>query len=1051
MAQQVFIAREKQLEQLNQRLAQAAAGQGQVCFVSGEAGSGKTTLVNEFARRAQEQNKDLVVAVGQCGAQAGIGDAHLPFRQVMAQLTGDVEVKLAQGAITEENASRLRKMLVLSGQALVDVGPDLIGIFVPGVGLVTRLGAFVAEKVGWLDKLERLSARPKVSLGESGLQESHIFEQYANVLCRLAQKHPLLLVLDDLHWADAASTALLFHLCRRIAEHKILILGTFRGAEVAIGRAGERHPLEKVLAEFKRYFGEILIDLDQAVGQEGQLFVDAFLNSEPNALGASFSDRLYRHTGGHPLFTIELLRNMQERGDLLRDEQGRWMPGASLDWEDLPTRVEGVIEERIGRLQDELRQVLTVGSVQGEDFTAEVIARVRQADAGGLIRRLSSELDRQHRLIHAEGIRRLDPGGQRISLFRFQHNLFRTYLYHELSEAERAYLHEDVGNAIEALYGEQADEMAVQLALHFETAGVTEKARHYLQKAGEQATSRFANDEALDFFNRALDLTPDNESEKRYELLLLREKVLTLKGARQEQADDLKELQRLATLLDDDHKKAKVALQLSSFANATGDYPAAIQSAQEAVQLADAVRDPKILAQAHITWGNAARLIADYATARTHYQQALAVSRAAKLRREESASLRALGILAQDQSDFSNAGNLYEESLQISQQDDDRLGSNKTLITLGNLSYMQDELAKAKTYYEEVLPIARKTGDQPVEGIVLGNLGMVSADQGHLQEGLHFFKQALKISRKVADPNEEGRLLYSLGYLSARMGDLPAATAYAGEALDLARQHSLKMLEAAILNSLGKMLTQQAQYSDASEALQNSLGIAGDLKARQWEINAMINLGRLQDCIGNYQGAQDYLEQAEESSEVWLPRALLYHHLDQDDEAVRCCLKAIQQAKQDGSQEEEACALLYYGNALARLGQLEGARAAYKQSIAIRQAMEQGFKVTESQAGLARIALQENKKREAFFLVTQILDFLEERTLDGTDEPMRVYLTCYQVLQANRDPRADVVLRAAHTLLMAHAQKIEDEAMRQSYLENVAANREILQSFAEQE
>ncbi len=187
---QIFIAREQQLKQLSECLAQAAAGQGRVCFVSGEAGSGKTTLVQEFVRRAQAQDKDLAVAVGLCDAQTGVGDAYLPFREVLGQLTGDVDAKLAQGAITSENAGRLKNMLVLAGQAIVDVGPDLVGVFVPGVGLVTKLGAFVAEKVGWLDRLEKLVNKPKDKPGESGIQESHIFEQYANVLCRISEKNP---------------------------------------------------------------------------------------------------------------------------------------------------------------------------------------------------------------------------------------------------------------------------------------------------------------------------------------------------------------------------------------------------------------------------------------------------------------------------------------------------------------------------------------------------------------------------------------------------------------------------------------------------------------------------------------------------------------------------------------------------------------------------------------------------------------------------------------------------------------------------------------------
>ncbi|MFQ5341849.1 MAG: AAA family ATPase, partial [Anaerolineae bacterium] len=398
------------------------AGHGQVCFVTGEAGAGKTALVTEFARRAQDAHDDLIVAVGECNAQTGIGDPYLPFREVLAMLTGDVEGRLAQGAATQENAGRLQNFLRVSGQVLVDLGPDLIDIVVPGVGVATRAGALLAGKVGWLDRLHELSERQAVRAGVPGLEQSRIFEQHADVLGALAAKQPLLLVLDDLQWADASSISLLFHLGRRIEQSRILIVGAYRSDDVALGRGGERHPLEPVLNELQRYFGDVWVNLEQAEAAEGRQFVDALLDTDPNRLGEGFRQALFEHTGGHPLFTVDLLRDLQERGDLIQDEVGRWVEGPSLNLGKLPARVEGVIAERIGRLEDELREALTVASVEGEDFTAQVIARVQALSERELVRRLTQELGRQHRLVQEQGIQRV--GGQRLSLYRFRHNLF---------------------------------------------------------------------------------------------------------------------------------------------------------------------------------------------------------------------------------------------------------------------------------------------------------------------------------------------------------------------------------------------------------------------------------------------------------------------------------------------------------------------------------------------------------------------------------------------------------------------------------------------------
>ena len=119
-----------------------------------------------------------------------------------------------------------------------------------------------------------------------------------------------------------------------------------------------------------------------------------------------FRDILYRQTRGHPLFTTELLQGLQERGDLVRDAEGRWIEGPALDWETLPARVEAVVAERIARLAQPLQAALRVASVEGEVFTAEVIAHVLDSAEGETLGQLSRVLDRRHRLIRTQSILR---------------------------------------------------------------------------------------------------------------------------------------------------------------------------------------------------------------------------------------------------------------------------------------------------------------------------------------------------------------------------------------------------------------------------------------------------------------------------------------------------------------------------------------------------------------------------------------------------------------------------------------------------------------------
>jgi oligopeptide transport system substrate-binding protein len=317
-------------------------------------------------------------------------------------------------------------------------------------------------------------------------------------------------MLDDLQWADGASTSLLFHLGRRLAGRRILLVGAYRASELSstppttgYGSAQtQRHPLEPVLNEFKRLFGDIEIDLGQIPPAECRAFVDALLDSEPNQLGKAFREALFRQAKGHPLFTVELLRDMQDRGDLVRDKEGRWIEEATLDWNALPVRVEAIIEQRLGRLDQELQEILTVGSVEGEIFTAQVVARLQNVSERQLLRQLSREVEQHHRLVRTRD--EVAVGAQRLSRYQFGHVLFQQYLYNQLSPGERRLLHGEIAALLEELYQGHTDEITVQLARHYTEAEQAEKAVPYLSRAGDQARLAYAHEEAIEYYRRLL-------------------------------------------------------------------------------------------------------------------------------------------------------------------------------------------------------------------------------------------------------------------------------------------------------------------------------------------------------------------------------------------------------------------------------------------------------------------------------------------------------------------------------------------------------------------
>jgi tetratricopeptide (TPR) repeat protein len=534
MTQTTFIGRKVELQRLDEFLKKATGGQLQVAFIAGEVGAGKSSLVEKFIHDEEESDPMLIASIGECNAHTGSGDPYLPFRQVLTSLTTEPEAKKsADEAAKLKRTDRLKEFVRVSSHTVIKVGPDLIGIFVPGAGLLTRIASEVAlssDIAGKLSEQIGKKAGSELAKVDPQLDQEKIFEQYASVLKVLSKDRTFILVLDDLQWADSGSLNLLFHLARQLKDSRIFLLGTYRPDDVALGRDGQRHPFEAILNELKRYHGDIVLDLSHTDSDERRAFTNELIDSEPNHLDAAFREQLFTHTDGHPLFTVELLRNLQERGDLVKDKDGRWIQGATWDWDTLPPRVEGVIGERIARLPESLRETLNVSSVMGYEFIAQVIARVHQVQELELIKNLSRELEKRYLLVFEQGETKV--GKQFLSIYRFSHAMTQQYLYNELSTGERRILHGEIAETLETLSTDHSDQFALQLARHYEEAGNAEKAILYWTLAGNSAYQVYAQNEAIAAYTRALELGKEAalDTEQLRHLYSRRGRVMELLG-----------------------------------------------------------------------------------------------------------------------------------------------------------------------------------------------------------------------------------------------------------------------------------------------------------------------------------------------------------------------------------------------------------------------------------------------------------------------------------------------------------------------------------------
>jgi len=556
-----FVCRQSQLDRLDEHLESAIAGRGGVVWINAEAGMGKTSLLFQFSRRALDNYPGLVVASGICTTYTGQGDPYLPFREILRMLACDLESKWTAGEISRDDAMKMWQRLPVVVEALVTKGRSLIDTFVPAGALLSRCLAHPEIQPQLTSQLESILRLKQ----DTGVNQERVFEEYTDVLTAIASTAPVLLILDDLHWADASSINLLFHLGRRLSRVPVLILGAYRPEEFYLDREDNENTLTSVLNEFKRLFGncELLLGHESLV--EDRQFVDALLDTEPNRLGDDFRAHLTRYTRGNPLFAVEMLREMQARGAVQQDETGHWVVRPTITWDAFPGRVEGVIEKRITRLEARLREVLVTASVEGEEFTAEVIARVRSIDKDLLVGMLSRELATGHHLVRARGVEQ--RGDQRISHYQFSHNLFQKYLYSTLDPVERIHQHRAVGEALECMHQGQIEEIAVHLARHFQEARLGLKASQYLLLASQQAARLLAFDEAGIHAQRGLF-----------------------------------ELEGLARSSETNRLEVELSLALAQARWHGGRVREALTAFQRAIELARALKDPQALARAVLAY-----------------------------------------------------------------------------------------------------------------------------------------------------------------------------------------------------------------------------------------------------------------------------------------------------------------------------------------------------------------------------------------------------------------------------------------------------------------
>ena len=448
LAEPVLVGRERELEELQRYLELAIEGKGTTIFVSGEAGTGKTRLVNEFLNSAK-QKKSITTLTGWCLYNAGI--PYFPFIEAFSAYFSTLSKK----NYNEE----LDLNFWLKGQ--------------PKIGLSGEL----------------------VYLSPQALKDQ-TFAAVAKALLGISASKPIIMFVDDVHWADSASLALLHYISRFIASQRVLVVATYRSEELNVDGEGRAHPLVEALRLMGRenLFKEV--KLENLKPNDVLTLAESMIGGH---VQSEFAEKLASESQGNPLFVVESLRMLAEKGNLVHENSG-WR--LSVDELGIPIKIKDIILRRVGALKPDQRKLLDLASVMGSKFDSELLAAVLGQGSLQVLETLGS-IAQSSSLVVCEG-----------SIYRFDHVKSRDAIYGEISPPLRQAYHGWVAEKMEArCKGEKL--LVVDLAYHYAKAGNNEKAVKYALAAGQYALAKWSNLQAIEHFAYALQNVPEGHADEK--------------------------------------------------------------------------------------------------------------------------------------------------------------------------------------------------------------------------------------------------------------------------------------------------------------------------------------------------------------------------------------------------------------------------------------------------------------------------------------------------------------------------------------------------------
>jgi tetratricopeptide (TPR) repeat protein len=709
-----------------------------VVFVTGEAGIGKTTVlksVEEQLSRRSGNAAPLVVAT-ECstpllGQDVGQVEALEPWAEILEKILAH-----------DPEPGRAKEMAKLMGSvalAWIHVVPFVGGILESSI----ETAAIVKEHYGHDAEKSRAAS------------QEQMFQQYINFLAKASEAHPLVLILDDFHWADTSSTNLLFSAARHLAQKRVLFIVAYRADDAASSRDGKGHPLLHVRNELGRYslFTDVVVPRMTATD------LDGLLRARYSRYQGSgeFERWLAERSGGNALFITQYLNTLEEDG-IVSEQTGEFK--ARFDSVRVPTSAFSVVEERIRRLDDDSRELLRYASVEGATFTVSVLSAIADMPRLKLLQKLRLIAD-THGVIKSLGKQRLYATES--TAYQFTNVLMQRAMYEGLEEEEQDELHAGIFRAIREDFARASDTdssivgLAVRLVAHATNPDDRHFAARLLLDAARVSWSRFAEEETLSVLDTLFSNLEALEAARR----------VSGKPAEHEVRDLEAEGRMLKGLV---HKfRGRYHQALEEFRAARGLFEKI--EGKEARAVGAMVREAFALENAQ-----------EYLEADTRSREALERAERLGEDRAKGAMLNNLGLVL-TATGRANEGLEYQrQSLEVRERIGDLVGQAVTLGSTGLGLFSAGRLEEALLHHRRSLELRERLGDRVGQGYSLTNIANTLAASGRLDDALEYYEKSVAVREASADVvglvaslESEAKVLNQLGRQDAGLERLERA------------------------------------------------------------------------------------------------------------------------------------------------------------------------------------------------------------------------------------------------------------------------------------